>query len=206
MKRLFFIRCLSVLMALFVAQSTSAETEASADQAAELVAAALERTQHQVTYNGAYFQIPYPNGDVPREYGVCTDVVIRSYRKLGIDLQQLIHEDMRDNFALYPARRIWNQTRTDRNIDHRRVPNMQTFFTRHGTALPVTRAGRDYQPGDLVTWMLPGNLPHIGIVVDQYSVDGERPLIVHNIGAGPKLEDVLFRYPVTGRYRFHREE
>lgn len=175
---------------------------ANADRTAELVAAALESTQHQVTYNGAYFRIDYPNGDIPAHYGVCTDVIIRSYRKLGIDLQKLVHEDMRDNFALYPAQRIWNQTRTDRNIDHRRVPNQQVFFTRHGQKLPVTRNASDYKPGNLVTWMLPGNLPHIGIVVDKYSEDGERPLMVHNIGAGPQLEDVLFSYPISGHYRY----
>jgi uncharacterized protein YijF (DUF1287 family) len=175
---------------------------AKAERTAELVAAAMERTRQQVVYNGAYFAMTYPNGDVPAGYGVCTDVIIRSYRKLGIDLQQLVHEDMRDSFALYPAQRIWNQTRTDRNIDHRRVPNLQVFFTRHGQKLPVTRNASDYQPGDLVTWMLGGNLPHIGIVVDKYSEDGERPLIVHNIGAGPQLEDVLFSYPISGHYRY----
>lgn len=174
----------------------------SADRTNELVTAALQSTQEKIIYNGAYFRIDYPNGDIPAKYGVCTDVIIRSYRKLGIDLQRLIHEDMRDNFAFYPAKRIWNQTRTDRNIDHRRVPNMQTYFSRHGQSLPVTRSGKDYQPGDLVTWMLPGNLPHIGVVVNRYSDDGERPLIVHNIGAGPQLEDVLFNYPITGRYRY----
>lgn len=175
---------------------------AKAERTAELVAAAMERTRQQVTYNGAYFAIEYPNGDVPAGYGVCTDVIIRSYRELGIDLQQLVHEDMRDNFALYPAQRIWNQTRTDRNIDHRRVPNLQVFFTRHGQTLPVTRNGSDYKPGDLVTWMLGGRLPHIGLVVDKYSQDGERPMIVHNVGAGPQLEDVLFSYPITGHYRY----
>lgn len=175
---------------------------AVAERAQQLSDAALERTRHQVTYNGAYFRIDYPMGDVPAQYGVCTDVVIRSYRALGIDLQQLVHEDMREHFALYPAKRIWNQTRTDRNIDHRRVPNLQEFFSRHGQSLPVSRKGKDYRAGDLVTWMLPGNLPHIGIVVDVMSEDGERPLIVHNIGAGPQLEDVLFNYPITGRYRF----
>jgi uncharacterized protein YijF (DUF1287 family) len=175
---------------------------ASADRTNELVTAALQSTQEKIIYNGAYFRIDYPNGDIPAKYGVCTDVIIRSYRKLDIDLQRLIHEDMRDNFALYPAKRIWNQTRTDRNIDHRRVPNMQTYFSRHGQSLPVTRRGKDYQPGDLVTWMLSGNLPHVGVVVNRYSDDGERPLIVHNIGAGPQLEDVLFSYPITGRYRY----
>lgn len=173
-----------------------------ADRTTDLVQAAHARTQANVTYNGAYFPIAYPNGDVPQEYGVCTDVVIRSYRKLGDDLQQLVHEDMRTNFSLYPANRLWHQTRTDRNIDHRRVPNLQVFFARHGQVLPTTDKGSDYQAGDLVTWLLGGKLPHIGIVVDGYSHDGERPLIIHNVGAGPELADVLFSYPITGHYRF----
>lgn len=188
------------LVGLLVSATTLSQSLPGRSNA--LAAAALERTQHNVIYNGAYFRIDYPNGDIPAQFGVCTDVVIRSYRKLNIDLQQLVHEDMRDNFALYPARRIWNQTRTDRNIDHRRVPNLQTFFERHGQILAITHKGKDYQTGDLVTWMLPGNLPHIGIVVEGFSKDGERPLIVHNIGAGPQLEDVLFSYPLTGHYRY----
>lgn len=168
----------------------------------KLVAAALERTEHKVRYDGRYMRIAYPNGDVPANIGVCTDVVIRSYRALGIDLQQLVHEDMRDNFALYPSKRIWGLTRPDSNIDHRRVPNLQAFFSRHGESLAVSQQGSHYQPGDLVTWMLPGNLPHIGIVVDKTSTDGQRPLIVHNIGAGPVLADMLFDYSITGHYRF----
>jgi uncharacterized protein YijF (DUF1287 family) len=193
-------RALSLITSLSICLLLS--QMALADRAQALSDAALERTRHQVTYNGAYFRIDYPMGDVPAQYGVCTDVVIRSYRALGIDLQQLVHEDMKDNFHLYPTKRIWNQTRTDRNIDHRRVPNLQVFFSRHGQSLPVSHKGTDYRAGDLVTWMLPGNLPHIGIVVDRKSEDGERPLIVHNIGAGPHMEDVLFNYPITGRYRF----
>ncbi len=168
----------------------------------KLVDAALAQTATAVTYNGTYFKIAYPMGDVPAEFGVCTDVIIRAYRKLGIDLQQLVHEDMRSNFSLYPARRNWNQTKTDTNIDHRRVPNLQTFFTRHGKKLAISLKPLDYQAGDLVTWMLPGNLPHIGIVTDQHSSDGLRPLIVHNIGAGPELEDMLFDYTITGHYRY----
>ncbi|MEH8018245.1 DUF1287 domain-containing protein [Rheinheimera muenzenbergensis] len=169
----------------------------------KLVTAALERTQQQVRYDGRYLRIAYPNGDVPADIGVCTDVVIRSYRALGIDLQQLVHEDMRADFELYPSKRIWGLTRPDSNIDHRRVPNLQTFFSRHGTRLAISRQGSAYQPGDLVTWMLPGNLPHIGIVVNKRSDDGQRPLIVHNIGAGPVLADMLFDYNITGHYRFH---
>lgn len=165
-----------------------------------LVAAAIERTAHQVRYDGSYRSISYPMGDVPDNTGVCTDVVIRSYRALGVDLQQLVHEDMRENFSAYPQR--WGLKGPDSNIDHRRVPNLQRFFERHGQVLPVSEQSTDYKPGDLVTWMVSGNLPHIGVVSDQAAVFGKRPLIVHNIGRGPRLEDMLFDYPITGHYRF----
>ena len=168
--------------------------------AQDLAAAALERTQHRVRYDGSYRRIDYPGGDVPANIGVCTDVVIRAYRAVGLDLQQAVHEDMRRNFSAYPD--IWGLSRPDRNIDHRRVPNLRTFFARHGTSLPVSDDPGDYRPGDLVTWTVPRNLPHIGIVVDRRSADGRRPLIVHNIGGGPKLEDMLFDFPVTGHYRY----
>jgi len=181
-----------------IAENTTPPT----DKTQALIAAALAQTKDAVTYNGTYFKIAYPMGDVPAQYGVCTDVVIRAYRKLGIDLQQLVHEDMRGNFSLYPAKKNWGQTKTDTNIDHRRVPNLQTFFTRHGKKLTVSAESKNYQVGDLVTWMLPGNLPHIGIVTDKRSSDGQRPLIVHNIGAGPKLEDMLFDYTISGHYRY----
>ena len=167
-----------------------------------LVEAALERTRHSVRYDGAYVSIAYPGGDVPADTGVCTDVVIRSYRALGIDLQQLVHEDMEDHFDAYPSRRIWGLSKPDSNIDHRRVPNLQTFFDRHGIAMPPTDQASDYRAGDIVSWMLPGNLPHIGVVTDARSADSERPLIVHNIGQGPRLEDMLFTYPITGHYRY----
>ena len=168
----------------------------------DLVSAALERTQHQVSYNGAYYRLDYPNGDVPANIGVCTDVVIRAYRTLGVDLQVLVHEDMAANFAAYPSKRIWGLSSTDRNIDHRRVPNLQAFFRRHGESLPISQAPADYAPGDVVTWMLPGNLPHIGIVTDRTSEGSDNPLIVHNIGAGPELENMLFDYQITGHYRY----
>ena len=168
--------------------------------AAALVAAAKERTRHRVTYDGSYHRLSYPGGDVPDSIGVCSDVVIRAYRALGIDLQERVHEDMRRAFSSYP--RIWGLSRPDPNIDHRRVPNLEVFFTRHGESLPVTNDPADYRPGDLVTWRLPGNLPHVGIVVDSRSGDGVRPLIAHNIGRGPQLEDSIFEYPVTGHYRY----
>ncbi|MGR5136868.1 MULTISPECIES: DUF1287 domain-containing protein [Vibrio] len=175
---------------------------AIAEQPISLAEAAKERTQYDITYDGSYYQIGYPNGDVASDIGVCTDVIIRSYRKLGVDLQVLVHEDMRDNFSAYPSKRIWGLTRTDRNIDHRRVPNLQMFFQRHGVEIPISNDGHNFKPGDIVTWMLPGNLPHIGIVADDLSTDKRRPLIVHNIGGGVVLEDMLFDYPITGHYRF----
>jgi uncharacterized protein YijF (DUF1287 family) len=167
-----------------------------------LTEAAIERTRHTVIYDGGYYSIGYPGGDVPEYIGVCTDVVIRSYRRIGIDLQELIHQDMIINFSAYPSRRIWGLTKPDTNIDHRRVPNLQTFFSRHGEILPVTHEAGDYQPGDIVTWILPGNLPHIGIVTGRYTTDSGAPMIVHNIGRGPRLEDMLFAYPITGHYRY----
>ena len=167
-----------------------------------LVNAAIERTNHDIRYDGRYFIITYPNGDVPDDVGVCTDLVVRSYRKLGIDLQRLVHEDMRDHFDQYPSRRIWGLHRPDRNIDHRRVPNLQAFFVRNGETLPITQRPGGYEPGDLVTWMLPGHLPHIGIVTDRLDGAFGAPLIVHNIGYGPELEDILFKYRITGHYRY----
>jgi uncharacterized protein YijF (DUF1287 family) len=129
-------------------------------------------------------------------------VVIRSYRAIGTDLQLLVHKDMSSNFDEYPSNRIWGMKSTDSNIDHRRVPNLQMFFTRNGKKLSISDNGQDYKPGDIVTWMLPGNLPHIGIVTDEISHATGNPLIVHNIGAGPKLEDMLFSYEITGHYRY----
>ncbi|MCU7923437.1 MAG: DUF1287 domain-containing protein [Candidatus Thiodiazotropha sp. (ex Dulcina madagascariensis)] len=168
----------------------------------DIVAAALERTQHDVRYDGSYLSIAYPGGDVPQNIGVCTDVIIRSYRAIGSDLQKLVHEDIAANFEQYPSRRLWGLNRPDRNIDHRRVPILQAFFSRHGKRLIVSHNGNDYKPGDTVTWMLPGNLPHIGIVSDKISSQSGLPMIVHNIGSGPVLEDMLFQYKITGHYRY----
>ena len=199
--RIILFLLLSLTCCLTLAEPTRA-VPTSLQQ--KLVDAALQRTTQQVRYDGSYLRIAYPGGDVPADIGVCTDVVIRSYRALGIDLQKLVHEDMRDNFSSYPSKRIWGLSRPDSNIDHRRVPNLQAFFRRHGTELPVTRQAADYQPGAIVSWMLPGNLPHIGIVTNQLAPDTGRPMIVHNIGAGPKLEDMLFSYPITGHYLYLR--
>jgi len=171
-----------------------------ADPVARLIGAAIEQTRHAVVYDGSYRKIPYPNGDVPPNIGVCTDVVIRAYRALGIDLQERVHAEMTAHFDAFP--KIWGLARPDPNIDHRRVPNLQVFFTRKGVALPVTREPARYRPGDVVTWRLPRNLPHIGIVTDRRSDDAARPLITHNIGRGPELEDMLLAFPITGHYRY----
>jgi uncharacterized protein len=165
-----------------------------------VIDAAIAQTKLPVTYDGSYRRIAYPGGDVPRNIGVCTDVIIRAYRAIDVDLQQLVHEDMRVAFAQYP--KIWGALKPDPNIDHRRVPNLQVFFRRHGAALPPSQSADRYIAGDLVSWMLPGNLPHIGLVSDQRSRDGRRPMIIHNIGRGPEIEDALFAYRITGHYRF----
>lgn len=165
-----------------------------------LVQAARRRIALDETYDPSYFSIPYPNGDVPNDRGVCTDVVIRAYRHLGIDLQVLVHEDMAANFSSYPQ--LWGLPSTDSNIDHRRVPNLRRFFERQHADVAITSNGRDYLPGDLVTWLLPGNLTHIGIVSDRRVAGSDRPLILHNIGAGTAEEDILFTYEITGHYRY----
>ena len=150
-------------------------------------------------YDGAYRAIDYPGGDVPASRGVCSDVIIRAYRALGFDLQRLIHEDMSRAFERYPNR--WGLSQPDPNIDHRRVPNLERFFERHGTTLLLSKKA-DYSPGDVVTWRLPHGAPHIGIVHSSRSRDGQRPLIVHNIGLGPVVDDSLFRYKIAGHFRF----
>lgn len=168
-------------------------------RAVMLVIAARRQIGITVSYDPAYVRLTYPGGDVPESGGVCTDVVIRALRTQGIDLQQRVHEDMRAHFASYP--RKWGLPRPDRNIDHRRVPNLQTWFARQGWSLPIGDRARDYRAGDLVTWMLPGNLPHIGIVSDRKTTPRGVPLIIHNIGHGAREDDILFDYDITGHYR-----
>lgn len=193
--------CCSLCLILF-AQAGLAQAELAQDFGAQLSEQAIKRTTHRIRYDGAYRSIGYPGGDVPDDIGVCTDVVIRAYRGLGIDLQQLVHEDMRAHFADYPSKRLWGLSRADSNIDHRRVPNLRAFFERHGTSLPLSTEAADYKPGDIVTWNLSAGLTHIGVVSAQKARRSGQPLIVHNIGAGPQLEDVLFSYEMTGHYRF----
>ena len=162
--------------------------------------AALELTKEEVTYDPSYFSIEYPNGDVPSDKGVCTDVVIRAYRKMGVDLQKDVHEDMKANFHAYP--KIWGLKTTDKNIDHRRVPNLMTYFKRKGAEKSISDDANDYLPGDIVCWNLGGEITHIGIVVNKKSDDGKRYLIVHNIGRGQVLEDCLFDFKIIGHYRY----
>ncbi|MEO8117021.1 MAG: DUF1287 domain-containing protein [Bacteroidota bacterium] len=163
---------------------------------------AITLTSLHVQYDPQYFVINYPNGDVPADKGVCTDVVIRAYRKMGIDLQKDVHADMIANFKAYPN--LWNLSHTDSNIDHRRVPNLMKFFERKNTSLPITINAADYKPGDIVCWNLGKEITHIGIVVDRKSTDGKRNLIVHNIGGGQVIQDCLFQFTIIGHYRYKK--
>lgn len=185
--------CVAMVCCLFCAASLADVAALSLPQAAR------EQVGVTVTYDPAYRRLDYPGGDVDPSTGVCTDVVIRAFRVLGDDLQVRVHDDMRRHFDAYP--KLWGLHRTDRNIDHRRVPNLQTFFTRHGKRLPITMDAEDYQPGDIVTWRLSNGLPHIGLVSDRRSREGV-PLILHNIGAGTQEQDMLFAFEITGHYRY----
>lgn len=171
---------------------------------ARLADSALVLTEQKVQYDPAYIQIDYPNGDVPANRGVCTDVVIRSYRKLGIDLQKEVHEDMKANFSVYPNN--WGLSHPDKNIDHRRVSNLMIFFKRHGTVKKITHNPNDYQPGDIVCWSLGGGVTHIGIVSGKKSTDGQRHQMVHNIGSGQVLEDCLFSFEIIGHYSYYMQQ
>jgi uncharacterized protein YijF (DUF1287 family) len=188
--------------ALAFALAAGAHAEPSFGE--RLAAAAVAQVGVTLRYDPAYTRLAYPGGDVPLERGVCSDVVIRALRRLGVDLQPLVHEDMRANFARYPSN--WGLRRPDRNIDHRRVPNLQTYLARRGFALPISARAADYAPGDIVAYTLPGGLPHIGIVAAQREAGGAQPLLVHNIGAGAQLEDVLFAWQIVGHYRWKSGE
>jgi len=161
---------------------------------------AVDQSTYTRSYDPSYVKLDYPGGDVPLDRGVCTDVVIRSFRKVGVDLQKEVHEDMTRAFSLYPKK--WGLARPDSNIDHRRVPNLMTFFERKGKALGVTSVSADYLPGDIVTWDLGGGTPHIGVVTNALSEKTENYLIAHNIGGGVRVEDVLFNWRITGHYRY----
>ena len=185
-----------VLLLLVLVSSAAMAQEPAA--VSRLVQSAYAQVGKTVKYDAAYERIAFPGGDVPLERGVCTDVVVRAYRGIGVDLQALVNRDMRAAFGAYP--KLWGLSRPDSNIDHRRVQNLAVFFKRHGKELPVSKEARDYKPGDIVTWRLPDGRPHIGLVSERQS--GGRPLIVHNIGEGAQIEDTLFEFTVTGHYRY----
>lgn len=189
---------LGKLVTLFLLLSLLPGGNAAADPL-KLVAAARQQIGITLHYDPAYRKLAYPNGDVSRDRGVCTDVVIRALRDAyHLDLQRLVHEDMLSHFTSYPS--LWRMNQPDANIDHRRVPNLQTYFQRRGWTLAVTTNPRDYRPGDLITVTLPPNLPHIMIISDKHDSDGNH-FVIHNIGDGTQEEDLLFRYPHTGHYR-----
>ena len=196
MKRISAVLVVSFFLALLPARL------AGQDFYKQLSDSALLLTRDLVVYDASYFKIGYPGGDVPRNKGVCTDVVIRAYRKMGIDLQKEVHEDMKANFTLYPNN--WGLKRPDTNIDHRRVPNLMKFFERHGTLLPITDDPDEYKPGDIVCWNLWGGTTHIGIVSGKKPLFGKRYMIIHNIGAGQVLEDRLFEWKIIGHYRYKK--
>lgn len=189
----------SLLIFLLLLSSYSIAQE---DFYKKLSGAAIEIIDFRIKYVPDYVRIPYPGGDVPAGTGVCTDVVIRAYRKLGIDLQKEVHVDMKANFSLYP--KSWGLKTPDTNIDHRRVPNLMKFFSRHGKVLPISDKNEDYSPGDIVCWQLSGGQTHIGVVVDRKTLFAGRYKVVHNIGYGQVLEDCLFSYKIIGHYRYKK--
>jgi uncharacterized protein YijF (DUF1287 family) len=188
------------LLALTFGLLTS-HTGAQPSASNQLIVAKAALAQIGVTtkYDPSYARLPYPGGDIPRERGVCADVVVRAFRAAAADLQVLVHDDMKKNFSAYPQK--WKLKKPDPHIDHRRVLNLETFFTRAGKSLAITKKPEDYLPGDVVSWRLDNGLPHIGIVATRPQRNG-RPLVVHNIGAGARLEDVLFDFQLTGHFRY----
>lgn len=179
---------------------TAIQIKADATPLEKLSASAIEQTTFTTSYDPAYVKLEYPNGDVPKETGVCADVIVRAFRAAGIDLQKELHEDMTASFAKYPKK--WGARKPDKNIDHRRVPNLMTWFNRKGKELPITKTDSDYQPGDVVAWELDSGLVHIGLVSKIKVKGSDRHAIVHNIGAGARLEDVLFQWKIIGHYRY----
>jgi len=199
-----FLNCKKENFKTEITQQIVSKTEIEAienptDFYEKLSNAAISIIDPEVVYTPAYVGIKYPNGDVPAKTGVCSDVVIRAYRKLGIDLQKEVHEDMKANFLKYPTK--WGLKKTDTNIDHRRVPNLEVFLERKGKKLEVSNNPNDYKTGEIVTWMINGKLPHIGIVTHKKSIDGN-PIIVHNVGGGQVAEDCLFSWEIVGHYLF----
>ena len=194
-----FLRLLFALTLLCAAGDSDAQT-AAAISGTDLAAAASAQIGVTTIYDPAYVALKFPGGDVPMERGVCCDVVIRALRKHGVDLQKLVHDDMKSNFTAYPKN--WGLKTTDKNIGHRRVPNLMKFLSRKGKSLTVSDHDANYGTGDIVTWMLPGNLPHIGIIAAEKAPGTSRPLIIHNIGSGAQREDVLRAFKIIGHYRW----
>jgi uncharacterized protein YijF (DUF1287 family) len=192
------MRGLHIAAICLLLMSSPCRAEESPSELQRIIQSAYTQVGVTLRYDPSYVSIPFPGGDVPIDRGVCTDVIIRAYRSIGVDLQLLVNQDMRKAFPAYP--RKWGLSRPDPNIDHRRVDNLAVFFARQGQSLPISKDASDYKAGDLVTWRLPDGRPHIGIISDR-SADG-RPLLVHNIGAGAKVEDILFTFTITGHYRF----
>ena len=195
-----FAAVLVGLAGLLPAQVNPALPETVDVKRAELVKAAMGEVGVTLSYDPAYVKIAYPGGDVPMDRGVCTDVVIRALRGVGVDLQVLVHDDKKKAPGAYP--RDWGNLPPDANIDHRRVPNLMTFFKRQGKQVPATKVEADYLPGDFVVWRLPSGLLHVGVVTDQLAPGTHRPLMVHNIGEGAQCEDVLFTFALVGHYRW----
>ncbi len=196
------IKVLFLLISIVITHVTSF-AQANEKFGISLSNAAVELTKIRVVYDPKYYSLDYPNGDLPPNRGVCTDVIVRAYRAMGIDLQKEVNEDMSQNFHLYPNN--WGLSKPDRNIDHRRVPNLMVYFERYGEELTITNNPDNYLPGDIVAWDLGGGLTHIGIVINNRSVDNKRNLIVHNIGSGQEISDCLFSYRIIGHYRYPKK-
>ncbi len=194
-----YLACL--VCCLLACSALPVKATAVADNA-HLLAAAHAQVGRTLVYDPSYQRLAFPGGDVPLYRGVCADVVVRALRGAGVDLQREVNLDMRAHFAAYPA--IWGMREPDANIDHRRVPNLETWFRRHGMALTASTSAPDYLPGDIVSWRLPHGQPHIGIVSDRRSADGLRPLVIHNIGLGAQEQDVLFDWRISGHFRYFR--
>ena len=190
--------CIRFLAVLLACASLTAEAQQTPTRIGRVLEGAYQQIGKTTIYDGTYRRLAFPGGDVPLERGVCTDVIVRAYRHAGLDLQLLVNQDMMRAFNAYPQ--LWGLSRPDSNIDHRRVPNLAAFFKRHGTTLPISTRAGDYAAGDIVTWLLASGVPHIGFVADRRAGGG--PLIIHNIGAGARAEDVLFSYSITGHYRY----
>lgn len=202
-QRFCIIHCLAVVLFILTACDQSASWQRTTS-APPIAAAARSQIGKTLVYDPAYVRLDYPGGDVPIDRGVCTDVVIRALRgAFNMDLQKLVHEDMKRAFSQYPA--LWGMSKPDRNIDHRRVPNLKTYFDRSGFSVSISRKPEDYLPGDLVTCTVAGNRPHIMIVSNKKTL-GNIPLVIHNIGSGAREENRLFEFPITGHYRIKKKK